>query len=420
MIALIDCNNFYASCERVFQPSLIGRPVVVLSNNDGCVIARSDEAKALGISMGAPYFKSREVIQKNNVAVFSSNYTLYGDMSARVMSLVNETFTDVEQYSIDESFIDLSTFPVSILPKLIQDLRRTIRQCTGIPVSIGVGKTKTLAKIANRHAKKHLKAQGWYIMLDAVDTDNILAQMKVEDIWGIGRQYQAKANKYNITTALQLKGISEAWARKEFGGVVGVRLVQELNGKPCHDLELLPPPKKMICTSRMFGRDITEKIDLEEAIAYYATRCAEKLRRQDCCANLLYVFIQTGIYRDVPQYCKTALFNLPVATSSTLEIVRYSMKALDTIYKPGYLYSKGGVMVGEIVPESEVQGNLFDNRDRPADKALMSAIDKINKHYGRDAIKVASRGRRDNWLMRREHKSPCYTTRLSDLLTVRL
>ncbi|MEI6950384.1 Y-family DNA polymerase [Paraflavisolibacter sp. H34] len=421
MIGLVDCNNFYASCHRVFEPSLARCPVVVLSNNDGCVVARSEEAKALGIPMGVPLFQVKNIIERNGVVVFSSNYTLYGDMSARVMQLIRETFPEVEVYSIDEAFIDLSTYGKADIPALVSRLRAWILKCTGIPVSIGVSQTKTLAKVANRYAKKHLREQGYYVMLDEESIWKALEKTKVEDVWGIGRQYSNLAVMYGLQTALDLKRVPLPWAKKNLGGVVGMRLVKELNGIKCHELEELIPAKKAICTSRSFGEVIRAKKDLQEAVAYYASRCAEKLRRQASCARQITVFIHTSPFRKSDeQYSKSIALTLPVASSSTMELVKYAIAGLAKIFKPGYNYAKAGVLVSDIIPESQVQYNLFDQRDRSADKAVMAAMDKINKSFGADVVRVASRGQGNKWKLKSEKRSPCYTTRLSDILKVKV
>lgn len=417
MIALVDCNNFYASCERLFQPKLEGKPVVVLSNNDGCVIARSNEAKALGIPMGAPAFEFDELFQQHQVQVFSSNYELYGDISSRVVATLNEFTPEIEVYSIDECFLNLSGFPD--LPAYALRIRETVKQNTGIPTCVGVGATKTLAKAANRYAKKN-SPTGVFVIDTEKAREQVLSWMEVGDVWGIGRRLGKWLIAHKVTTAWQFANADKAWIRSKMG-VVGVRLVEELNGIPCADLEELPPPKQEICTSRSFGRNIGEKDTLRQAVSTHATRCAEKLRSQGSCAGSITVFMHTNAFRaQDPQYYGTLTIPLLTATNDTTELIRYAMLALDRVYREGYRYKKAGVIVREIVPESQVQASLFDSReDRPKRRALMGAIDSINAVMGRDQVRVATAGYSKDWKLRQEKKSPCYTTRRSDVLHVR-
>jgi DNA polymerase V len=425
LFALVDCNNFYASCERLFRPDLEGQPVVVLSNNDGCVIARSNEAKALGIKMGAPLFLMQEVIKRENVHVFSSNYELYGDLSIRVIETLRLFTPRVEVYSIDESFLDLGDFYIMHLEQYAANIRNTVTQHTGIPVSIGVSLTKTLAKVANRTIKKWDKAaqagetKGVLVLTDDHQIDAVLQQTDVEDVWGVGRQYSKFLQAAGIHTAFDLKNAKDSWIKKHLS-VVMLRTVRELRGEPCLDLELLNPAKKGICTSRSFGRPVSDIGLLQEATATFAARCAQKLRKQQCCAKVLTVFVTTNKFADTLQYFNSKEMVLPTATNSNLELIKYTSLALNQIYKPGYLYKKSGVVVTGIMPEKNVQLNLLDQTDHFKQHTLMQAIDEITQKLGKDCVRSARQGTTTpkDWNLRREHVSPCYTTRLNDILAI--
>ncbi|WP_299823363.1 Y-family DNA polymerase [uncultured Pontibacter sp.] len=420
MIALVDCNNFYASCERVFNPALRNRPVVVLSNNDGCVIARSAETKALGIKMGAPYFMIKEQVKQHNIAVFSSNYTLYGDMSNRVMKTLAEFTPNLEVYSIDESFLDLGHFYNKNLHQYAQEIKDTILSWTGIPVGIGVAKTKTLAKIANRLAKKSSKAMGILVLQEPRHIEVALKRTAVEDIWGIGRQHAKLLKSHNIATAYDLARQSDAWVRKNLT-VVGLRMVKELRGEPCLDLEKISPAKQNICTSRSFGRPVKALSDLQEATALYASKCAYKLRKQGSCASVVSVFITTNSFADTKQYYNSKTIHIPTPTNSDLHLIQYANLALSSIYEEGYIYKKCGVIVSDLAPETALQLDLFDGPETGKHKDLMHTLDNLNKRYGQAIVKSAAQGsNKASWLLRKEHISPCYTTRLSDVITARL
>ncbi|MDR3058932.1 MAG: Y-family DNA polymerase, partial [Prevotella sp.] len=354
MFALVDCNNFYASCERVFRPSLTGKPIVVLSNNDGCVIARSNEAKALGIKMGVPAYQIKEIIEKNNVAVFSSNYTLYGDMSNRVMTNLSSYAPESEIYSIDEIFLDFSGLKVD-LKKYGTKVIQTTHKNTGIPVSMGIAPTKTLAKLANKFAKKYPKYNGVCI----IDTDEkrikALRLTEIGDVWGIGRQVFDKLKQQGITTAFDFINQPRAWVRKQLT-VVGERTWRELQGEACIELEKIAPDKKQICTSRSFGKMTADFEIISEAVATYSAACAYKLRKQQSCAVSLMVFIHTNNFReDLPQYCKNRIVKFPVPTSDTAEITSYALFALKSIFANGFQYKKAGVIIMEIVPATGIQ-----------------------------------------------------------------
>lgn len=416
MFALIDCNNFYASCERLFRPDLARRPIVVLSNNDGCVVARSNEAKALGIPMGAPAFAFQELFAKEGVQVFSSNYALYGDLSARVMATVGRFSPGVEVYSIDELFLDLQGF--SGLCAYAQKIRQTVGQHVGIPVSVGVAPTKTLAKAANRYAKK-VCPEGVWVVADAQQREQLLRWLPVEDVWGIGRQLGRWLQAHGICTAWELSLAPEGWLRSKMG-VLGLRLQKELRGSSCLDLEAAPPPKKQICTSRSFPQLLTDYETIAEAVASHASRCAEKLRQQQGCAGQLHVFIHTHYFRqgDVQYYGQQTL-SLPSPSNHTTTLVQHALLALKAAFRPGYAYKKAGVIVGEICPADQPQLSLFD---RPADRGradkLMQVMDQVNARWGRDSLRVASAGGSGAWRLRQAQKSPCYTTRLAEVRRV--
>ena len=421
LFALVDCNNFYVSCERLFRPDLEKKPIVVLSNNDGCVIARSEEAKALGIKMGAPMFLVEDLLKKEGVHIFSSNYELYGDLSFRVTETLRQFTPRVEVYSIDESFLDLSSFFFLNLKVYGQNLKDLVLQNIGLPVSVGISHTKTLAKLANRLSKKSEKAGGVLVLTDERHIDAALKITAVEDVWGVGRQYAKFFRASSIYTAYDLKQANDAWILQH-GTVVMLRTVQELRGISCLDLELLAPDKKGICTSRSFGKPISTLGALQEATANFAARCAKKLRKQKSCAKVLRVFITTNKHADTLQYFNSKEIVLPTASNSDLELIKYAAKALNEIYKPGYLYKKSGVIATEIVPEKNVQLNLLNTTDHFKHHNLMEAIDEITRKLGKDAVRVARQGtaEKKDWHLKKEHKSPCYTTRLEDILTINI
>ncbi|SIT82462.1 Y-family DNA polymerase [Pontibacter indicus] len=418
LFALVDCNNFYASCERVFDPKLEGKPIVVLSNNDGCIIARSNEAKALGIKMGEPAFKAKDTIEQHNVHVFSSNYTLYGDMSARVMQTLGQFTPNLEVYSIDEAFLDLGNFYGRDLNEYAGEMRSTVRAWTGIPVSVGVAPTKTLAKLANRLSKKSKKADGVLVLTDERHIEEALRRTEVGDVWGMGRRYAQKLAGFGIHTALDLRNVSDAFAKKHLT-VVGLRTVRELRCEPCQDLELVAPNKQNICTSRSFGASVTTLSQLQEATANYASRCAAKLRRQQSCAGAVTVFVETNRFRETDaQYFNSRTIALPTATSSTLELVHYANLALQALYRPGYRYKKSGVIVSELRPQNQVQTSLLDPVDRDKHQRLMQVLDKLNSTWGRDKVTCAAQGTTRPWQLKCEKKSPCYTTQFKGLLWI--
>ena len=417
MIALVDCNNFYASCERVFRPDLENKPIVVLSNNDGCVIARSNEAKKLGIKMGEPAFKKREVFERNKIKTFSTNFILYGDMSKRVMSILRNNSKEIEIYSIDEAFIecyneDLNTYGIN--------LRKKVKQWTGIPVSVGIAETKVLAKIANHIAKKYRKS-GVFILDSKEIIEKALKFTAIEEIWGIGRNHSRRFKEYGINTAYDLTCIEESWIKKKFSIVV-LRIAQELKGIRCLEIESQYKTKKNICTSRSFGNPTSDYNTIKEAISTFAVRCCEKLRKQKTSTSELRIFIYTNPFNPKHrQYYGTKKIQLERATNDNQIIVHEVIKGLQEIYKKGYVYKKAGVIVGNITQENQVQLNLFDQiKNREKYTKISKVIDKINSSMGRDKLRIATQGFDRKWKMKQEQLSQCYTTRIDEILTVKV
>ena len=417
MIALADCNNFYASCERVFRPELCNKPVLVLSNNDGCVIARSNEAKALGIKMGVPAFKIKDIIHNNNVNVFSSNFTLYGDMSNRVMSIYTGECNAIEIYSIDEAFINMSG--IANLEDKAVSIRNKVKTWTGIPVSIGISKTKTLAKIANHIAKKY-KKNGVFLLDGDALTKRALKFFPVEDIWGIGRQLSRFLHQRNIKSAWQLANCNDKWIRRHLT-ITGLKLVKELRGEICHPVGVAHPPKKNICTSRSFGIEVSNIDSLKESISSFAANCARKLRDQNTVCKKVSVFIKTNSFKpNTKQYQGYQVLELPTSTSDTIEISNLALRGLKNIYRSGHVYKKAGVIVHDIGKIDQIQLNMFDRVDRDRRGNLMTSYDAINSRMGRDTVRLAVQGFDRKWKMRQERLSPCYTTRMTELLEVKL
>ena len=416
VFALVDCNNFYASCERVFDPRLKNRPIVVLSNNDGCIVARSNEAKALGIPMGVPFFESKAVIKKHNVAVFSSNYQLYGDMSQRVMDSLRLFAPDMEVYSIDEAFLRMEGLQPRNLTDYCQTMRAKVMQWTGIPVSIGLGPTKVLAKVANRVAKKQTD-NGVFDIRGQQAQDEILKTLDVENLWGIAGRWADRLGRIGIETASQLRDASPTLIRKHLS-VVGERLVRELKGQSCIDLEDIQP-RKNIMSSKSFGTLLTEKAPLEEALANYAARACEKLRQQNSRAQAVYVFVQTnGFHKTDKQYNNALTYTLTIPTSDTRLIIEAAKFCLNRIYKHGYRYKKTGIMLLDLIPATLEQKHLFVDFDhRPGDH-LMALVDRINQEHGPDTLFFGAQGVAREWKMRCGSRSPRYTTQWDELLRV--
>ncbi|MEC7351519.1 MAG: Y-family DNA polymerase [Planctomycetota bacterium] len=417
MYALVDCNNFYASCERVFDPGLEGRPVVVLSNNDGCVIARSQEAKDLGIGMGEPIFKCRDRIDAQGVVVRSSNYTLYQDLSRRVVETIGQFVPDIEVYSIDEVFLDLAPMAGRDLDDLCRTIRGTVRQWTGIPVSIGVGTTKTLAKAANRIAKRTPASRGVHrFPEDEPERSRTLESIGIQDVWGIGRRWARRFLDLGIATALDLTRVPPTEVRRNFN-VVAMRTALELDGVPCQELETVVEPRQTLVRSRSFGEMVTDWTDLSEAIATHATRAAEKLRAEGGRAGRISVFLNTNRFReDLPQYHRSGTCELLPHTDVTPVILRRALELGRGIWREGFHYKKAGVMLSELAFEHP-QSGLFDDRDHARDERLMGVLDRINRTMGPRTLQPAAVGRpeRQRWQMKRAHHSPRYTTRWSDL-----
>lgn len=419
MFALVDCNNFYASCQRVFEPHLRNKPVVILSNNDGCVIARSNEAKALGIPMGAPAFEFKKIFEANNVFVYSSNYALYGDMSSRVMNILSTYSPEIEIYSIDEAFLKFKGFELFDLNELGIDMQQKVTKGTGIPASIGFAPTKALAKVANKIAKKFPERTKSVYTIDNEDKRiKALKWTKIEDVWGIGRKHAKRLQAKNIFNAYQFTQLTDEWVRKEMS-VVGLRLKHDLQGKPTLDLEG-PKSKKMIATTRSFEKMYTKIEELSERVSTFTASCSEKLRKQNSHCNMIMVFVTSNYHRkDLPQYSRNIVIKTDFPTNSTIELNHYAQIGLKAIFKEGYHYKKAGVIVMGITPNSETQLSLF-NTSNPKHQPLMSVIDKMNKSYGTNKIKFASQSLGRQWKMRQERLSPCYTTRIKDVITIKL
>jgi len=413
--ALVDCNNFYVSCERAFNPSLNGKPVVVLSNNDGCAVARSEEAKRY-IGMGAPIFKLMDVVKKHNIHLYSSNYTLYADMSQRVKEVLADFSPNIEPYSIDESFLLLRSKKIDSNEYGTQ-MRTKVFQWTGIPTSVGIGPTKTLAKIANKLAKKNKMCQGVLDITNHPRIKDFLASVDVDDVWGVGWEYSKLLKRHGIKTALDLRDTNETWIRKKMT-VQGLRTVLELRGLSCIELEETVPDKKQIVNSRSFGKDLDSYQDVSEAIASYATRAAEKLRMQQSICGHISVWIQTNGFKDDPQYSNSISCKLPEHTSYTPLLVKYALHLLKKIYRNGYKYKKAGVMLMDLVPAKNTQFNLFTKIDHCRNERLMKAFDKINSSWGSQTIRSAASGYERPWSMKRSRISPRYTTNWNEILTV--
>jgi len=419
--ALIDGNNFYVSCERVFNPKLEGKPVVVLSNNDGCAVARSMEAKALGVKMGTPWFQMKDLAKKHGIIALSSNYTLYADLSNRMMSVLGTFSPNQEVYSIDECFLALDGFNID-LTAYGQVIRQRVKQWTGIPVCVGIGPSKTLAKLANHVAKKRPE---WNSVCDLgtlseQDLNTLLSSIEVGEVWGVGSRIREKLATLQIHTVLALKQADAGLIRRQFS-VVTERTVMELRGISCLALEEIAPAKQQIMCSRSFGAPVMLLTELREAVTSYATRAAEKLRRQSSVAGAVHVFISTSPFREKdPQYSQGLTIPLPDATNNTLKLVKAVLWGLKRIYRPGYRYAKAGVMLMDIAPAATQQNSLF--ADEVADESavqLMQTMDLINRKMGKDSIFLASAGIRKHWQMKRENKSPSYTTDWDELAEVR-
>ena len=416
IFALVDCNNFYASCERVFNPKLENKPIVVLSNNDGCIVSRSNETKALGIRMGVPAFEVEDVLKKHNVEVFSSNYSLYADMSSRVMETLSNFNPDIEIYSIDEAFLDLAGFNCS-LTDYGHRIKGTVKKWTGIPVTIGIARTKTLAKVANKIAKRSFKANGVLDLTDSPYLAEALKSLEVKDVWGVGSKTAKKLKRAGINTVFDLKNADVDWIKKKFG-IVGARTIYELRGTSCYPLESNPPVRKSVTVSRGFGKPVETKKEIKEAVATYTSRVGEKLRQERLSANLITVFIATSRFNDPKKrYYNSLTYNFPVATNDTTELIQYALKAVDRLYREGYQYKKAGVVLNGLVDEDTIQFNLFDTIDRSKSKRLMQTIDMINSRSN-TPIRWAAEGLNQPWKTKFNRLSKRYTTRWNELVEV--
>lgn len=420
MVGLVDCNNFYVSCERLFDLSLLGRPVIVLSNNDGCVISRSNEAKKIGFKMGDTLFESLKLIDKYNVAVYSSNYALYGDLSNRVMTMLGGFVEESEIYSIDESFLSFKGFQNYNLYDYGNKIVKNVSRGTGIPVSLGIAGTKTLAKIANKFAKKHPGYRGVCIIDSEVKREKALKLFEISDVWGIGKGKAAKLEMKGVKTAYDFIRLPEKWVRKNMT-IMGERTYKELLGEPCFNIETQPSPKKEICTSRSFGEMISGFAELSEAVANYAESCANKLRDQKAVAASLMVFVHTNHFRsDLQQYSKNIVVKLPIPTADTREIIHYAQMGLKKIFIPGYRYKKAGVIVMDIMDQEYIQMNMFETTDINKSKRLMQVIDDINNKFGHSIqLAVQGTGSAPKWHLRQNNLSQCYTTNINEVLSIK-
>ena len=401
-IALVDCNSFYVSCERLFNPKIRRKPVVVLSNNDGCIISRSNEAKALGIKMGEPYFKTKDIIIKNKVEVFSSNYSLYGDLSRRVMRTLKRFNSEIEVYSIDEAFLDLSNFPDNEVEKIGKEIRETVLQWTGIPTSVGIAKTKTLSKIANHIAKK--KISGVVSLIGVENIDPILEKIDINDVWGVGKQLTKFYQKNGIYNAKQLKNKSNTWIKKS-SNVLGSRTAMELRGIPCINLETTTTKRKSCVVSRSFGKRIEKFQELKEAVANYCLNASEKVRSESLVAKAITIFVRTSPFqRNYGYYSNAETVDFPIATNNSIEIVKTAVNILEKIFKNGYQYQKAGVMLTGLC-DDDGRKNLFSSEKDEKINNLMRSIDNTNYRYGRSTLSLASAGVQKKWNMKREYSS---------------
>lgn len=412
-IALVDCNNFYASCERVFNPKLRNRPIIVLSNNDGCIIARSEEAKKLNIPMGAPIHQWLSYIKRHRVHIYSSNYALYGDLSNRVFQCLQNFTPDLEAYSIDEAFLNFNKHPDFCLQTILQEVPLKLRQWTGIPVSIGLASSKTLAKLANHQAKK--RNIGGYALTDQKEIDFLLRQTPIDAIWGIGKRWGQKLHTLNIRTAYDFKCTPAQTVRKVLS-VVGLRIHQELHGIPALQFEDTAPPKKNILYSRSFGTKVTDYNDLAEALSYYCARAALKMRRQNSHTQALVTYIRSNSFQPQHLYYRNSWrhpFLTP--TDRTDLLIKAARTSLKKIYKPDIQYHKAGIMLLDLIPSHQSQTDLFAPEACSEKKELMQALDQINARYGKNSLYYAAEGMQKHWQMKQAYKSPHYTTQLSDI-----
>ena len=419
MFALVDCNNFYASCERVFNPKLDKKPIVILSNNDGCVISRSNEAKALGIPMGAPAFKYDSLFKKNKVHVFSSNFPLYGDMSTRVMNILSSYSPNIEVYSIDEAFLEFKGFENYNLEEYGKEIRKTILKWTGIPVSIGFAPTKALAKVANRISKKFDNKTGGVYAIDSKQKrEKALKWLKIEDVWGIGYKHAIRLKSYKVDKACDFIILPDDWVRKQMS-IVGLRLKKELEGKSVLSLEESRSPKKAIATTRSFEKNLTDFEDLKERISTFSICCSEKLRSQKSNCNSIYVFVKSNRHqKNKLQYRNGIVMTLPYGSNSSITISKYAVEGLKKIYKKNVEYKKAGVILMGLVPNNKTQLNIFE-KENPKHQVLMKTLDFITKKEGTGKIKLGSQDLKRVWKMKQTRLSSRYTTELKEIIALK-
>jgi DNA polymerase V len=418
-IALVDCNNFYVSCERVFNPKLEGMPVVVLSNNDGCAVARSNEVKALGIKMAEPWFKMEKLAKQHGIIALSSNYALYGDLSARVMNILSTFSPRQEIYSIDECFLDLDGFDAKTLASYGQSIRHTVKQQVGIPVCVGIASTRTLAKLANHCAKKRYAGKNGVCDFGRYSDNQLnklFATLPVGDIWGVGSKIATKLAAMDIETVQDLRIVNPLRIREQFS-IMLLRTINELNGIPCIELNAVNMPRQQIMVSRSFGQEVTNLADLSESVSSFASNAAVKLRKDGSVAANVCVFVQTNRFKEKePQYLASLIVPMPESTCDTIKLVNAALHGLRQLYRPGFKYKKSGVLLMGLQAKGEVQASLFDDpvRQDKSDK-LMQVMDSINRQLGKDSITIAASGTKQRWFMRRDKKSPNYTTDWNEL-----
>ena len=418
IFALVDCDNFYVSCERVFNPRLRGRPVVVLSNNDGCIIARSGEAKKLGIKMGMPYFQARSLIEKHGVVALSSNYALYGDMSRRVMNIFLRFSPEMEVYSIDEAFLNVSGLNWSKRRSLTRELIDTVYRWIGIPVSIGMAASKTLAKLAAHFAKGSEKAAGIVDLVTSSYLEQALEMTSVRDVWGVGGRTAAKLEKWGVKSARQLRDADGQWLQQKLG-VNGQRLALELQGIACYGIEEEPPIPKSVRCSRSFREPVEDIAAMKEAVAAHVSRAAVRIRSHGLTAAALTIFLRTSSFGTANHYYNSATIELPVSSQSTRELLGYALQLVDDVFRPGYQYKKAGVLLYGLLPVSQVQPSMIDTIDRQRETRLMSAVDGINSRLNNGAIRFAAEGLRQPWRLKADNLTPAYTTRWNDIPVVK-
>jgi DNA polymerase V len=418
VFALVDCNSYYVSCERAFDPKLIGRPVVVLSNNDGCVITRSEEAKHLGIRMGAPFFQIEHLVDSGDVRALSSNYALYGDMSQRVVSVLDEFTPEVERYSIDEAFMNLAGIKCESYHALGTVVRERVHKYTGIPVTIGIAETKTLAKVANHLAKDSEKAAGVLDLTRPKYQEEALRRTPVEKVWGIGPAYARLLKERGIKTALELRDVDVIWARRAMT-VVGARVVLELRGTSCLPLDVCPRPRRSVTVSRSFPVEIEKIDDIREAVAVFTSRAAEKLRHDRLAASVVTVFVGTSRFAEAQrQYANSATLELIYPTDNTQELVQNALEALGRIFRQGYGYRKAGVFLSGLLPADQLTSRLFDHETMERFRRVMPVMDRLNAKYGRETVRLGVARPGGRWKTKAGRTSPRYTTRLDEIVTL--